>query len=349
MSPSRWPVAHCLAASLAAFLVLSPANTGRATDAGNERSVAIETIPVTFSSFDTARTRFGRLEWRGGFEITSPDDRFGGLSGLVLAEDGRRMVAVSDLGWWFEARLGYVGGMLAAMTDARMGRLLDTSGRPFRGKAFRDAEAVATDDRGLDGDLLVGFERETRILRYPFGRDGMAARPRTIPIPPELAAGPDNKELEAVGRFAAAGPMKGAAIAISERHLDGDGNILGWILGGTGNRRIALKRIRDFDITDLAIDARTQALFTLERRFSPFNGAGMLIRRFAVEDLAGSAPLDGEVLLEANQTLTIDNMEGLALTRAPDGELRLTVVSDDNYNGFQRTLLMQFALTTADD
>jgi hypothetical protein len=343
MSLARRPLARCLAASLAAFLALSPAW------AGDGRAVAFETIPVTFSPFDTARTRFGRLEWRGGFEITSSDDRFGGLSGLVLSEDGRRMVAVSDLGWWFEARLGYVGGMLTTMADARMGRLLDASGRQFRGKAFQDAEAVAADGRGLDGDLLVGFERKTRILRYPFGRDGMAARPTTVPMPPELAAGPDNKELEAVGRFAADGPMKGAAIAISERHLGGDGNILGWILAGTGDRRIALKRIRDFDVTDLAIDPRTQALFTLERRFSPFTGAGMLIRRFAVEDLADDAPLDGEVLLEANQTQTIDNMEGLALTRATGGELRLTVVSDDNYNGFQRTLLMQFALIPAVD
>ena len=343
------PLARRLLAVLAVLLGLWPTQSGRAGGAVDRRPVAIEIVPVTFSPFDTGRTRFGRLEWRGGFEISSDDERFGGLSGLVLAEDGNRLVAVSDLGWWFEARLAYADGMLAAMSDAHMGRLLDASGRPFRGKAFQDAEAVAADGRGPDGDLLVGFERRTRILRYPYGRDGMAARPKPLRIPPRLAAGPDNKELEAIGRFSAGGSMKGAYVAVSERQLDGDGNILGWIFGRAGTRRIALSRIRDYDVTDLAIDPETQALFTLERRFSPFTGAGMLVRRFTAAELTAGRPLDGEILIEASQIQTIDNMEGLALTRSADGELRLTVVSDDNYNGFQRTLLMQFALVNAED
>jgi hypothetical protein len=345
--PSRL-LACCLAPALAGLLALAVALPGHAAGGVEEAPVAVETIPVNSSPFDASRTRFGRMEWRGGFEIASDDDRFGGLSGLVLSDDGRRMVAVSDLGWWFEARLGYADGRLDTLADARMGRLLDASGRPFRGKAFQDAEAVAADGRGLDGDLLVGFERQTRILRYPYGRNGMAARPRPVAIPRQLEAGPNNRELEAVGRFPSGGPTKDTLIAISERQLDGDGNILGWIFGAGASRAIALVRIRDFDVTDLAIDPETRALFTLERRFSPFTGGGMLIRRFDAASLVAGKPLTGEILIEANQTFTIDNMEGLALTRA-GGELRLTVLSDDNYNGFQRTLLMQFALVPEAD
>lgn len=344
MSRSR----TCLALWAVAGLLLATAVPTPA-GAGDGSAIAVETIPITLSPFDATRTRVGRLEWRGGFEITSGDDRFGGLSGLELSADGRRMVAVSDLGWWFEARLDYADGMLSTLTDARIGRLLDAAGRPFAGKAFRDAEAVASDGGGLDGDLLVGFERETRILRYPYGRDGMAARPQPVPLAADAGAGPHNKQLEAVGRFAADGPMHGAIVAISERHLDGNGHILGWMQTGADTRRIAIRRIGDFDITDLAIDAESQALFTLERSFSIFTGAGMMIRRFSAGELAGDRPLDGEVVMEADQTLTIDNMEGLALSHGTDGELRLTVVSDDNYNRFQRTLLMQFALVSDED
>ena len=48
----------------------------------------------------------GTLIYRGGFVLTSPDARFGGLSGLVISSDGEELVAVSDRGWWLQARLG---------------------------------------------------------------------------------------------------------------------------------------------------------------------------------------------------------------------------------------------------
>jgi hypothetical protein len=37
-------------------------------------------------------------------------------------------------------------------------------------------------------------------------------------------------------------------------------------------------------------------------------------------------------------------MEGIAVHRAPDGENVITLVSDDNFSGFQRSLIMQFTL-----
>jgi len=40
----------------------------------------------------------------------------------------------------------------------------------------------------------------------------------------------------------------------------------------------------------------------------------------------------------------IDNMEGLAVHRNAKGETILTLISDDNFSSFQRTLLLQFAL-----
>jgi hypothetical protein len=54
--------------------------------------------------------------------------------------------------------------------------------------------------------------------------------------------------------------------------------------------------------------------------------------------------IEGEVLLEANDSLNIDNMEGIAVTGHPPAETILTLISDDNFSPLQRTLLMQFAL-----
>jgi hypothetical protein len=40
----------------------------------------------------------------------------------------------------------------------------------------------------------------------------------------------------------------------------------------------------------------------------------------------------------------IDNLEGLSVHRSSNGEVVLTMVSDDNFSLLQRTILLQFAL-----
>jgi hypothetical protein len=42
--------------------------------------------------------------------------------------------------------------------------------------------------------------------------------------------------------------------------------------------------------------------------------------------------------------LNIDNMEAVAVHRRVSGETVVTIMSDDNFSGLQRTLIMQFAL-----
>ena len=50
------------------------------------------------------------------------------------------------------------------------------------------------------------------------------------------------------------------------------------------------------------------------------------------------------MLLDADDSLNIDNMEAIAAHRAASGETVLTLMSDDNFSPFQRTLIMQFTL-----
>jgi hypothetical protein len=54
--------------------------------------------------------------------------------------------------------------------------------------------------------------------------------------------------------------------------------------------------------------------------------------------------VDGEVLIYADLGFQIDNMEGIAVHRSPQGDLVLTLISDDNFSAMQRTLLLQFTL-----
>jgi hypothetical protein len=104
-----------------------------------------------------------------------------------------------------------------------------------------------------------------------------------------------------------------------------------------------LKPIGGFDITDAAA-LPDGGLVVLERRFRYSEGIQMRIRRVAASELKPGAVIQGEVLLEANDALNIDNMEAIAVHRRASGETIITLMSDDNFSGLQRTLIMQFAL-----
>jgi hypothetical protein len=70
----------------------------------------------------------------------------------------------------------------------------------------------------------------------------------------------------------------------------------------------------------------------------------MRLRRVAASEIKPGAVIQGEVLLEATDALNIDNMEAVAVQRRVSGETVITIMSDDNFSGLQRTLIMQFAL-----
>jgi hypothetical protein len=99
----------------------------------------------------------------------------------------------------------------------------------------------------------------------------------------------------------------------------------------------------DYNVTDAAI-APGGRLLVLERHFSFFRGALMRIRRLELTDVRPGALVDGEVLIEASLAQEIDNMEAIAVHRNAGGETIITLLSDDNFNRLQRTILLRFAL-----
>jgi len=161
----------------------------------------------------------------------------------------------------------------------------------------------------------------------------------------DFATLPGNEGLEALG-VVPAGPEKGTLLVVSEAGLDTDGNHKAWLLGGrTGRpvRALSVKRRDDFAITDLDF-LPDGDLVLLERRYRPPLGLHMRLRRVAAGTIAAGAVLDGEILIEASLNDEIDNMEGLSIHRADNGDAVLTLISDDNFSGWQRTVLLQFGM-----
>jgi hypothetical protein len=251
---------------------------------------------------------------------------------------------VSDDGWWLKAKVTYREDRLAGVSEAVLQPLLDRRGRRAKSKRNRDAEALTVAPAGdIDGLAFVGFEMRPHIERFDLGRKGLAATPVRVSTPAVIAKGPYNRQLEALGMLSS-GPWKGALIALSEKNLDKAGNIRGWILEGEKSHGFAVKRFEDYDVTDLAI-LPGGGVLTLERSYVPGGLPGMAIRHFPASSLKPGNVIAPDLLFAGRQPFyLIDNMEGIAVHQLND-ELRITVISDDNYNrGVQHTLLLQFAL-----
>ena len=326
----------------AAILVLAliPAAAQAPNAAEGIARIEVRAQPIeAFNPHEVSQTRFGELEFRGGLILTSPHRNFGGISSIRVSPDGGSFIALTDKGYWLRARIAYGAGRPIGITDAEMAPMLGPDGRPLSKRGWYDTESLAEDG----GTLYVGIARVQQIVRFDYAKDGLAARGIPIAVPLGVRTLPANKGLECLVIPPKGQPLAGTLIAISERGLDAQGNIFGFLIGGASPGTFTVKRSDDFDITDCATTPRGDLLI-LERRFSWAIGVAMRIRRVALSQVRPGALLDGPALIFADMSFQIDNMEGLAVHRAATGELVLTLISDDNFSPIQRNVLLQFTL-----
>ncbi len=302
--------------------------------------IKIDTRRITaFSTSEPDRTRFGALEFLGGLVLESDDKRLGGLSGLRFLSDDE-FLAVNDRGHWLRARLIFDGKRPVGIDQAVIAPMLDRNGVPLHEGNLLDTESIALAE---NGDVLVGVERVHRVMRYDFGKRGFASRARNIDLPAYARDLPRNAGIEGLVYVPRDRPLGGTIIAFTERALDKSGNLRAFLVGGPTPGEFAVRRSNDFDITDAALMPGGDVLI-LERYYSWLGALRMRIRRIPLAAIKPGALLEGSVLIEAGGAQEIDNMEGIAVQRGASGETLITVISDDNFFGLQRTLLLRFAL-----
>ncbi len=316
-------------AGLAAIALLVSAGSVGA-DVFSVTATAISSFHNLSSSDD-----FGAFTFRGGLTLESGTKDFGGLSGLILDNNCEDLLAISDQGNWFTAKLHYEKGVLSGIADPKLSPMLDSKGKRQRNKAWSDAEAIAPLN---DGRIGIAYERRVRFGAYDIARKGLSAPFEVIPHPPAIDRGPENSEVEAFGQLG-----NGRYIAIAERQRDGNGNTRAWIWSGNRATSFTVERYDSYNITDLAVMPDGSVL-TMERSFTRTSLPGMVVRRFSPDAVQQGSLIRPELLLEASVPLyAIDNMEGIAVCKR-DGETRVTLQSDNNFNTrIQSTLLLQFA------
>ncbi|MBX9751043.1 MAG: esterase-like activity of phytase family protein, partial [Roseococcus sp.] len=271
----------------------------------------------------------------GGLVLNTAAWGFGGLSGLHLAPD-LSVTAVSDLGRWWRSSLVLAEGRLAGLGEVRHGPLRDASGAPLRRGASGDAESLI---RLPQGDWLVGFERQHRVLRY---RDLSGPGVPVEPLPGLIEA-PGN------------GGLEGLALLPDDRLLGlaeqlpgpaGPESRAAWF-GTPRSGRITWRATSylpapGLDPTDVAA-LPDGGLLVLERRFSLLGGFGARLVHVPAAVVQAAAPLAGQPWLDLPPDAPAENWEGVAVTRHA-GRTLVALLSDDNQSPWQQTLLLLYAL-----
>jgi hypothetical protein len=307
-------------------------------------ALVVQSTPLPLRIDDAAVRQLGRLLWRGGVSLTANDKDFGGWSDLHVAPDGRTLHSVSDEGHWLAAEIVYdAEGNLAALARPATGPLRGLDGKPLGDKRLSDAESLA---RLPDESWLVGFERDHRLWRYPTGSErdgkGLAGLPAAVEGPPELARQPLNGGLEAM-----VGLADGRVVILSEEYTEQAGTTVGWVGEPVGAsfrwQRFHYATIPDFRVTAIA-RLPDGGFVVLERAFDPLRGVRCRIVQIAAAQFVAGATVQGEEVARLAVPYQVDNLEGIAATRGPRGEMLLWLLSDNNFNRLQRTILLLFEL-----
>lgn len=269
----------------------------------------------------------------GSFVWRATEHGFGGFSGLEVAPDGQTFTVISDRGAITTGRFirsngrnGRITGIVAAPVQA----LPDTQGQP-QPEGMHDAEGLAMAN---DGRLFVSYEYDHRVWAYPTADADSAV---ALPRPRAFRSLQTNSGLEALAIDGA-----GRLYAVPERSGALGRPFPVWVFTpATQSWRAAQNLPRRGGFLPVGADFGPDGLFyLLEREFTGW-GFRSRVRRF---DLAATGDLHEKTLLETS-VLRHDNLEGIAVWRDISGALRLTMVSDDNFNPLQRTEFVEYRLS----
>ncbi len=304
--------------------------------------ITVTSVPIMTFKGAAFGEKVDGLIWRGGMQLQSDAMQFGGLSGIAFTTS-EKLAAVSDQGWFISGQLIYdEQGRPLELIGVDASAIENSKGAALPRAYARDAEGIAPIARnGVVAAVRVSFENLTRVADFDVidGRPGGAAR--EIAIPDWLSQLRTNSSLEAVCIASPGSPVAGSTMLITEDDETPDGNIRAYMRGNRDKGNFTVIKTPGLNPTDCAFLPNGDMV--LLERGTGLLGFVMQIRRIKAEDVKPGGAITGEVILTASGG-AIDNMEGIAVHDGPFGETRITLVSDDNFNDWERTLLLEFSL-----
>jgi hypothetical protein len=300
--------------------------------------VAISAQAVPLQEGNVQIQRVGAWHYLGGLALRSDDRHFGGLSALRIT-DQNFALALSDQGDWIGFGLVEKQGRLVGVRAGVRVPVLDRFGNMGE-KPERDAEALELDPSV--NEVWIALERRNQIWRYagfnptdPKSWGRPAAQEIALP---QMRTWPVNGGAEAFvkledGRFLifseqAAGAQPGTLQAL----------VVDAALGQV-RHVLSYKPPQGFAPTD-AVRVGSDVL-VLNRRFSLSQGVSVAITSVSLAGLEQQQLLTGVEEMRLSPPFSVDNFEGISVVEQ-DGKRFVYIVSDDNFQRLQRTLLFKF-------
>lgn len=272
-------------------------------------------------SQEPAADYLGSFTWR--------DDAVGGLSGLEVSADGTDFVVISDRGTRYDGTFQRDREEITGLNIASVSPIRKLNGQPVSGAAT-DAEGLACASPGIGAACDISFEVIHRVAYF----SGPDAAAKNRPGQNTLRNLQRNSGLEALAIDPA-----GRLLAIPERSGELDRPFPVYRLEGRRwTTPFALRRDPPYLMVgaDFGPDGK---LYVLERHFALIAFTSR-VRRFTID---GDRITNEETILKSTLGRH-DNLEGISVWRDDTGATRLTMVSDNNFNGFQRTEFVDYRL-----
>lgn len=271
----------------------------------------------------------GSMRFVRGWRLVSPHDRFGGFSAIARTGPGQFLL-IGDNGYATRLSLDSHG----AVSGVSIRALPTIDGRPAR-KAAADTEAMFID--AASGKIWVALEVVNEVWRLDAGLSQIESR-RPLPKP----RWPRNRGPEAMVRLA-----DGRTVIFSEDADDDPRGREGFIYTGdpAAPGPAPIRFFYDSAGRGLVSDAATlpDGRILLVHRRLGFNPVFTTILAVVdPADIKAGAVVRARTIGRVPRPLA-ENYEGAAISVEEDRTF-LWLVADDNFNVWQRSLLLQFEL-----
>jgi len=263
--------------------------------------------------------------------------KFSEISDLAYDKRTQKLFMISDEGRLFVFHAVF-SDKIEELKGIDAARLTKKGGKAFK-KWRRDSEGMTLDGKGR---LLISFEGKAKIGWFHKNSEKIGQRIKKYPLPKQLRSPKNyrsrNKSLEAL-----AWHRKYGVLTVAEWPLKKDNkkrqtvyalNGRVWHFKAELEARSAVSAIEVMDDGNLLV---------LERSYTGLMDPFIVTLKKVYLNRCHKTWCETEILLKMNshKGWNVDNFEGLARV----GRHRYVMVSDDNDNFFQKTLLIYFEVT----
>lgn len=313
--------------ALSLFAVLGPTPLVTVTRPAPNYSQTITATPMGLAA---KLRQNGSLEFQEGWVLNSRHTGFGGFSAMALTGE-RRFLLASDTGLLARFTLQRDGSTSPAFLQF----IPDGPGDPAT-KANRDIESLVT---SADGDTVwVGFEQANAIWKYRADLSAVEGHAK----PPAMQDWPGNSGPEAMTRLS-----DGRFLVLSEG-ADTARGLSALLFAGDPTR--VPQKATSFDYDPQGKGAPTDVIqlpdgriLILHRSVSLWEGFVSTIAIADIKSIGKGSVLRSHTIARFAPPYISENFEGMAFER-DGGDLMLWLVSDHNFAGFQRSLLVKYRI-----